>query len=106
MKQEARTVSNDIPSRSEGEHRYRLYISSTSPISSRAVVNARRFLEEFLPGKYHLAVMNIAENIDKARADQIVASPTLMRIWPLPQRRFIGDLSDTERLRRSLDAVA
>lgn len=81
---------------------FRLYVSSASPISSRAVVNARRFLERFLPGRHSLVVLNIAENIADARADQIVASPTLIRTAPLPMRRFIGDMSDVDRLRASL----
>lgn len=87
------------------EHYYRLYVSSASPVSSRAIVNARRVFEEMLHGQHRLHVLNIAEHVESARADQIVASPTLIRISPLPQRRFIGDLSDTERLRRSLLAV-
>ena len=81
---------------------FRLYVSGTSPISLRAIANARRFLEEALPGRHRLSVMNIVEHVQAASADQIVASPTLLRIAPLPQRRFIGDLTDTGRLRRSL----
>jgi len=78
---------------------FRLYVSMTSPISVRAVANARSFLEAYLPGRHRLEVLNIAEHLDAARADQVVASPTLIRTAPLPLRRFIGDLSDVERLR-------
>ncbi|HEY4067334.1 MAG TPA: circadian clock KaiB family protein [Burkholderiaceae bacterium] len=81
---------------------YRLYVTAGSPISSRAVVNARRFFEAQLPGRHRLSVLDIAEHIALARADQVVASPTLIRLLPLPQRRFIGDMSDTGRLIASL----
>lgn len=81
---------------------YRLYVTAGSPISSRAVVNAREFFEHHLPGRHRLSVLDIAQNIELARADQIIASPTLIRLLPLPRRRFIGDMSDTERLRASL----
>lgn len=81
---------------------YRLYVSSASPVSSRAVVNARRFFEHYLPGRHHLHVLVISEHVASARADQVLASPTLIRVSPLPQRRFIGDMSDTGRLRVSL----
>ena len=64
------------------------------------------FLEEVLPGRHRLSVMNIVEHVQTACADQVVASPTLLRVSPLPQRRFIGDLSDTARLRRSLGLPA
>ncbi|APW38383.1 hypothetical protein RD110_15260 [Rhodoferax koreense] len=81
---------------------YRLYVSAASPLSSRAIVNSRSFLERHLPGLHRLAVLDIAANVTQAKLDQIIASPTLVRLSPLPQRRFVGDMSDTERLRVSL----
>lgn len=81
---------------------YRLYVSTASPTSSRAIVNARRLLETYLPSRHRLTVLDIARNVASAQADEIIASPTLVRMLPLPQRRFIGDLSDTERLRSVL----
>jgi circadian clock protein KaiB len=81
---------------------YRLYVSAVSPISSRAIVNARKFLNRYLPGRHKLFVLDIAQHVATARADQIIASPTLIRLTPAPQRRFIGDMSDGERLRASL----
>jgi len=84
------------------EQVYRLYVTAGSPVSSRAVVNARRFFEAHLPGKHLLSVLDLAKNVELAKADQIFASPTLVRLLPLPQRRFIGDMSDVSRLRFSL----
>lgn len=81
---------------------FRLYVTAASPISARAVVNARSFLEQRLPDAHRLEVLDIAENIPSAIADQIIASPTLVRLAPAPARRFIGDLSDVSPLEMSL----
>jgi circadian clock protein KaiB len=81
---------------------FRLYVSAASPASSRAMVNARKFFQHHLPGAHRLDVLDFADHVDVARADQFIASPTLIRLSPLPQRRLIGDLSDAERLRRTL----
>jgi circadian clock protein KaiB len=94
-------MATSIASRTD-DHVYRLYVTSGSPVSSRAVVNARRFLEAHLAGAYQLAVLDIAEHVVSARADHVIASPTLIRLLPLPQRRFIGDMSDTSRMQVSL----
>ena len=81
----------------------RLYVTGATPASARALVNARRFCETHLAGRYRLEVLDIGEHVAQATLDQIVAAPTLIRLSPLPVRRFIGDLSDDERLRRALD---
>ncbi|HEY8357360.1 MAG TPA: circadian clock KaiB family protein [Ramlibacter sp.] len=83
-------------------HVFRLYVTAASPISGRAIVNARRFLESRLPGTHRLEVLDIAANIPSAIADEIIASPTLVRVAPPPVRRFIGDLSDVAPLEGSL----
>ena len=85
-----------------GRSQYRLYVSSASPISFRAIVNARRFLDLVLPGAHSLEVLNIAEHVQRARADQVIASPTLIRVFPLPTRRLVGDMQDTTRLHTAL----
>lgn len=81
---------------------FRLYVSAVSPRSSRAVVNARKFFETHFANAHVLEVLDIADNLEAARADQVIASPTLIRMAPLPQRRFVGDMSDTESLRLAL----
>lgn len=92
-------ASSNQPAGVSHQHDYRLYVSMASPISLRAIANARRILQEAYPGTHQLTVLNIAEHVEEARADQIIVSPTLLRVLPLPQRRFIGDLSDLNRLR-------
>jgi circadian clock protein KaiB len=76
----------------------RLYVSSAAPSSSRAVVNTRQFCDTHLDGRYELEILNISENVEQAARDQVVAAPTLLRLKPLPVRRFIGDMSNPDRL--------
>jgi circadian clock protein KaiB len=79
-------------------HRLRLYVVGTTPSSSRAIVNVRKLCEEHLSDKYDLEVVDISLNPSIASAAQIIAAPTLVKELPPPERRFIGDMSDTERL--------
>ena len=87
---------------SAGPFVFRLYVSGATPASARAVVNARRIFETHLPGRYHLEIFEIGEHVHQAAADQVVATPTLVKLAPLPLRRFIGDLSNVERLLAAL----
>ena len=96
---------SDAATSDDGAPHYRLelYMIGTTPSSSRAVVNLRRFCEERLRSGYQLDVIDVAANREVAREQQIIAAPTLIVRSPLPEKRLIGDLSDEERLRKSLN---
>jgi circadian clock protein KaiB len=79
-------------------HRLRLYVVGSTPASTRAIVNTRRFCEEHLPGAYDLDVVDLSLDPSAAATAQVVAAPTLVRELPPPVRRFIGDMSDTSSL--------
>ena len=81
----------------------RLYVTDATPKSARAIVNARRILEEHLHGKYSLEIFNISEHVAQATEDQIICVPTLLRLAPAPVRRIIGDMSDDARVLKGLD---
>jgi circadian clock protein KaiB len=81
----------------------RLYVTDATPKSARAIVNARRLLEEHLHDRYSLEILNIAEHVAEATADQIICVPTLLRLAPAPARRIIGDMSDAGRVLKGLD---
>ena len=76
----------------------RLYLAGHSPRSVRAVENLRRVCEEHLAGRYRIELVDLLENPQLARGDEIIAVPTLVRKLPVPVRNIIGDLSDTEKL--------
>lgn len=81
----------------------RLYVIGTTPQSTSAIVNARRICEEHLGGRYELEVIDILQNPALAKGEQIIATPTLIKKLPLPLRRFVGDMSQTERILLGLD---
>ena len=81
----------------------RLYITGSTPCSIRAISNIRSICEEHLEGRYDLEVVDISRHPMLAEGEQIIAAPTLIKKLPLPLRRFIGDMSETERILIGLD---
>jgi circadian clock protein KaiB len=81
----------------------RLYITGTTLQSTRAILNIRKICEEHLEGRYELEVVDISQHPTLAIGEQIIAAPTLIKKLPLPLRRFIGDMSQTERILLGLD---
>ncbi|MEO8689674.1 MAG: circadian clock KaiB family protein [Solirubrobacteraceae bacterium] len=76
----------------------RLYVAGQSPKSLRAFVNLKALCEAHLAGRYEIEVIDLVEHPALARADDILAIPTLVRHLPAPLRKIIGDLSNTERV--------
>ena len=66
-------------------------------------MNIRKICEEHLAGRYDLEVVDLSRNPALAEGEQIIAAPTLVKKLPLPLRRFIGDMSQTERILVGLD---
>jgi circadian clock protein KaiB len=81
----------------------RLYVSGMTPNSQRAIENAQKICEEHLQGRFELEIVDIYQQPIFAKEGQIVAVPTLVKELPLPLRKFIGDLSQTERILAGLD---
>jgi circadian clock protein KaiB len=76
----------------------RLYIAGKSPRSLHACANLKRLCEDHLAGHYEIEIIDLVERPSMARGDDILAIPTLVRRLPTPERRIIGDLSDTQRV--------
>jgi circadian clock protein KaiB len=75
-----------------------LYIAGQTPRSLMALANLRKLCDEYLVGRYDLEVVDLILNPGRARTDQILAVPTLVRSLPTPIARIIGDLSDTDQV--------
>lgn len=75
----------------------RLYVAGQTPKSLAALENLRTICESHLKGKYRIDVIDLSANPELARADQIIALPTLIRKFPPPMKRILGDLSNRER---------
>lgn len=81
----------------------RLYVTGTTPNSSRAITNIKRICELHLKGRYSLEVIDIYQQPQLARGEQIIAAPTLIKRLPLPLRKFIGDMTNSDRILVGLD---
>lgn len=87
----------------EAHYVLRLYVTGTTRHSTRAIVNIRNICEEHLKGRYELKIVDISQRGALLEGEQIIAAPTLIKKLPLPLRRFIGDMSQTERILFGLD---
>jgi circadian clock protein KaiB len=81
----------------------RLYVAGQTPRSVSAFDNLKKICEEHLGDTYSIEVIDLLENPQLAKGDQILAIPTLVRKLPRPVKKIIGDLSVTERVLVGLD---
>ena len=82
---------------------FRLYITGASPNSSRAVANLKLFFEKYLKSAYDLQIIDVYQQPHVAKTVDIIALPLLIKKSPLPERRLIGDMSNSEKLFKSLN---
>ena len=76
----------------------RLYIAGQTPKSILALKNITKYCREHLEGKYTIEIVDLLDNPRLAEGDQIFAIPTLVRKFPVPFRKIIGDLSNEEKV--------
>lgn len=98
-------LEQSVKNLKKGTYLLRLYVTGMTPRSLRAIENIRNICKEHLEGRYELEVIDIYHRPDLARDQQVIAAPTLIKELPPPLRRFIGDLSDKERILVRLDLV-
>jgi circadian clock protein KaiB len=93
-----------VPSeRSHPLYVLRLYVAGFSPRSVAAIATVKRACREHLRDRYHLEIVNIHDQPTLAKAEQIIAAPTLIKKLPLPLRRIIGNMANVEKLLVGLD---
>jgi len=97
----AKTLDEDTPGVAEWQ--LRLYVAGQTAKSMAAFDNLKRVCEEHLAGRYTIEVIDLLVNPRLAAGDQILAVPTLVRKFPEPIRKIIGDLSNEERVLVGLD---
>lgn len=81
----------------------KLFVTGETARARQAIDNLARICEERLGDRYEILVIDILEQPEAAEDEGIIATPTLIRHMPLPRRRIIGDLSDTETVLFGLD---
>jgi circadian clock protein KaiB len=89
--------------REQSEFVLRLYVTGMNQKSTRAIANVQKLCENYLEGRYELYVIDIYQQPKLAQGEQIIATPTLIKQLPLPLRKLIGDMSDTEKFLVGID---
>ena len=93
-----------LPQAADASHYVlRLYVAGMAPHSLRAVSTVRAICEEHLQSRYSLEIIDIYQNPALAEGEQIIAAPTLIKRWPEPLCRIVGDLSHPDRVLLALD---
>jgi len=83
---------------SQERYELRLYVAGQTPKSILALKNITKYCKEYLAGRYTIEVIDLLKQPQLAEGDQIFAIPTLVRKFPEPLRKIIGDLSNEERV--------
>ena len=83
----------------------RLFVTGMTPKSVAAIDNVRKICEEHLKGRCELEVIDIYQQPDYAKTEQLIAAPTLIKKLPLPLRKFIGNMSDKDKILIGLDII-
>jgi circadian clock protein KaiB len=81
---------------------FRLYVADSTIQFVTAVRQIQKLCKEYLPDRYELEIIDIYRHPERLEADQVFASPTLIKELPPPLQRLIGDLSDTEKVKMAL----
>ena len=93
-------------SRSAKLWQLRLYVMDQTPKSVAAFANLKKFCETHLKGCYRITVIDLEQQPQLAKGDQILATPTVVRKLPKPVRTIFGNLSDLDRVLVGLDLRA
>ena len=114
MKRKSINIANDVKkfektiSHQTKVRRYvlSLFVTGSTPKSLHAIRNIRALCRDRLDGCYDLKVIDIYQHPERAKTEQIVVTPTLIKKRPLPLRILIGDLSDTDRVLGAMGLVS
>ena len=99
---EEQAFGQKSPSAGSVEYVLRLFVTGASPNSARAIANLKEICEAYLKGRYSLEIIDVYQQAALAQEEQLVALPLLIKKFPLPERRLIGDMSDTVKVLKGL----
>ena len=103
MDEQQRVPGYDADLVEENTYRLRLFVTGATPNSSRAIANIKEICEHHLKGKYELEIIDVYQQPLIAEREQLIALPMLIKRTPSPQRRLVGDMSDTDKVLRGLN---
>ena len=85
-----------------GQYVFHLYVTGASPNSLRAIANTKNFCEAYIKENYELEVIDVYQQPIVAERENIIALPLLVKKYPLPEKRMIGDMSELERVLKGI----
>lgn len=88
-----------------GKYILRLFVTGILPNSARAIKNIKVICEKHLEGRYELEIIDIYQQPELALKENIIAIPVLIKKFPLPEERVIGDLSDIQKVLEGLHLI-
>jgi len=103
VKKSIEKLAKIVENLDQAKYILRLYVTGMTPKSTLAIDNVQKLCEKYLEGFYELKIIDIYQQPKLAKDNQIIATPTLIKKLPLPIRRLIGDISDTERFLAGID---
>jgi circadian clock protein KaiB len=103
-KRKPEAITGDIPDNRASSQAYvfRLFVSGQTAKSTRAIDNIKRICEAYFPGQYQLEVVDVYQQPQLARGEQIVALPTLLKKAPGKLKKILGDLGNSEEFMTKL----
>ena len=84
------------------QFRFRLYVAGDAHNSTQALANLKSMCTTYLPHRHHIEIVNVFREPDRALADGILMTPTLVKISPAPGQRIVGTLSQRQPLLSAL----
>ena len=88
-----------------GQYVFRLYVTGASPNSLRAIANTKNFCEQYFKDDYELDVIDVYQQPGIAKEENIIALPLLVKKFPLPEKRLIGDMSQLDRVLKGIGFI-
>ena len=98
MPDDNRISGRILPPNVDGKYVLKLYVTGMTPRSRAAIKNIKDMCEKHLKDRYELEIVDIYQQPELAKSEQLIAAPTLVKKLPLPLRRLIGDMSQSERI--------
>lgn len=101
--QTTREFEEALRDKKKSRFKLRLYVTGITPRSLESIEQVRKLCEQHLKGRYELEVVDLYKEPMAARNDQVLAAPTLVKLLPLPIRKFVGDMTREEKILAGLD---
>ena len=94
---------SDLNTNNKDKWVLRLYVAGESTKSVTAYKNLKKICEEYIDEEYTIEIIDLLKHPQLGEGEQILALPTLIRKLPVPIRKIVGTLSDTEKVLVGLD---